>query len=138
MHLALEVLDALAFGRRDTFALAGIDLMLADPVAQLLRQAADLAGDGLHNDPLRRVLVAVLKHHAHGALTHLGWARLGRTMTNYWKGIDFQPLPGVIRMAARSSRRTSMDTVPGRRLLGGPRQPALSCNSCAPSRSWSK
>ena len=39
---------------------------------QRLRHAADHAGNGLDGRPLRRVLAAMLQHHAHGALAHLG------------------------------------------------------------------
>jgi hypothetical protein len=49
-----------------------VDLRSTDPDAQGLPVDVELPGDRLDRFPLRRVLVLVLEHHPHRALTQLG------------------------------------------------------------------
>ena len=81
--LPLQRLDALALvsGRAGPPAL--VALGLPDPVRQGLRCAADLGRNRGDRRPLGRVLRAVLQHHPHRALTHLGREPRGRLVIRH-------------------------------------------------------
>jgi hypothetical protein len=70
--LALQLLDPLGFGCGDAFSRACIDFGTLDPLVQGLRHAANLGGNGFDGSPQGWVLPALLLHHSHCALTHLG------------------------------------------------------------------
>jgi hypothetical protein len=76
--LALQVLQPLPLVRREPGALAPIPLPLADPLAQRLGRAAELACDRANRRPVEWVLGTIFVHEATGPLADLREYRLGR------------------------------------------------------------
>ena len=69
---ALQVFDACSLVSADAIAHAFVNIMLANPVVEGLRHAADLGGNRLNGGPKGGVLASVFEHHADSAFAHLG------------------------------------------------------------------
>ena len=68
--LTLELLQSLAFVRRQARAFAAVTLRLAHPIAERLGRTADLGGDGTDGRPLRFMLASMLAHQPNGTLPY--------------------------------------------------------------------